>query len=76
MFPNETICVLESGYSGQDIYNVEPRNGITASIAVGTISVLGLVIKGLFIFYIKYEAPRERPINYMILSDQVSQLRF
>ena len=76
MFPNETICALESGYSGQEIYNVGPGNGITTSIAVGTISVLGLVIKGLFIFYIKYEAPRERPINYMILSDQVSQLQF
>ena len=76
MFTNETICILESGYSGQQIYNVGTGNGISTSIAVGTISVLGLVIKGLFIFYIKYEAPRERPINTMILSDQVSQLQF
>ena len=75
MFPNETICVLKSGDSGQQIYNVGTVNGISTSIVVGTISFLGLIIKGFFIFYIKYEAPRERPINTMILSDQVSQLQ-
>ena len=74
MFPNETICILESEYSGQEIQEVGTWMGIgTIGLAmiVGIIATIGLVIRGFFIYYIKYEAPGDRPINSLILSDQV-----
>ena len=42
------------------------------ALALIIVAIIGFVIKGLFAYYIKYEAPKERPINTMILSDQVS----
>ena len=71
MFPNETICVLESEYSGQEIQEVGTGYGIGIATIIGIIAAIGLVIRGIFIYYIKYEAPGDRPINQMILSDQV-----
>ena len=76
MFLNETICVLESEYSGQEVQDVGTGIGIGIALTLVVVAVVGFVIKGLFIYYIKYEAPQERPINTMILSDQVSQLQF
>ena len=71
MFPNETICVLESEYSGQEVQEVGTGYGIGIATIIGIIAAIGLVIRGIFIYYIQYEAPGDRPINQMILSDQV-----
>ena len=71
MFPNETICILEAEYSGQKIHDVGTTYGIGIASIVGIIAAIGLVIRGVFIYYIQYEAPGDRPINNMILSDQV-----
>ena len=71
MFPNETICILESEYSGQEIQNVGTWISIGIAMIVGIIAIIGLVVRGFFIYYIKYEAPGDRPINSLILSDQV-----
>ena len=71
MFPNETICILESEYSGQEIQEVGTWMGIGLALIVGIIATIGLVVRGFFIYYIKYEAPGDRPINSLILSDQV-----
>ena len=75
MFLNETICVLESDYSGQEVQDLETWSAIGITLVLVLVAALGFVIKGLFIYYIKYEAPKERPINTMILSDQVSLLK-
>ena len=72
MFPNETLCILESEYSGQEIQDIGTWYGIGIALIIGIIATVGLVIRGLFIYYIKYEAPGDRPINTLILSDQVS----
>ena len=63
MFLNETICVLESDYSGQKVQDVGPWIGNGIALTLVIVAILGFVIKGLFIYYIKYEAPKERPIN-------------
>ena len=72
MFLNETICILDSDYSGQVVQDVGTWSGMGIALALLIVSFIGFVIKGFFIYYIKYEAPKERPINTMILSDQVS----
>lgn len=71
MFPNETICIKEFEYSGQEIQDVGTLNGIGIFLIISIIAAVGLAIRGFFIYYIKYEAPGDRPINTLILSDQV-----
>ena len=73
MFLNETICVLESDYSGQEVQDLETWSAIGITLVLVIIAALGFVIKGIFIYYIKYEAPKERPINTMILAKRSSK---
>ena len=71
MIANETICTLESDYSGQEIQDVGTWNGLAIALMIGLIAAVGSIIRGIFIYYIKYEAPGDRPINTLILTDQV-----
>ena len=73
MFLNETICVLESDYSGQEVQDLETWSAIGITLVLVLVAALGFVIKGFFIYYIKYEAPKERPINTMILAKRSSK---
>ena len=73
MFLNETICILESDYSGQEVQDLETWSAIGITLVLVLVAALGFVIKGLFIYYIKYEAPKERPINTMILAKRSSK---
>ena len=68
---NESIHVYESSVSIDDVLDVGLVGGIGLTIFLGSISTAGLIIKGIFIYYIKYAAPKERPINNMIFCDQV-----
>ena len=68
---NESIHVYESSVSIDDVLDVGLVGGIGLTIFLGSISTAGLIIKGIFIYYIKYAAPKERPINNMVLFDQV-----
>ena len=43
--------------------------GITLGILI--IAFIGFAIRGLFIYYLSFEAPKERPINSLMLHDQV-----
>ena len=72
MFLNETICVLESEYSGQEVQDVGTGIGIGIALTLLIVAIIGFIIKGLFIYYIKYEAPKQRAINTLMLHDQVS----
>ena len=76
MFVNGTICVVESDYSGQKVQDVGLWIGNGIALTLVIVAVLGFVIKGLFIYYIKYEAPKERPINTMVSIEQVSPFSF
>ena len=68
---NESIHVYESSVSIDDVLGVGLVGGIGLTIFLGSISTAGLIIKGIFIYYIKYAAPKERPVNTMIFYDQV-----
>ena len=68
---NESIQVYESSISIDDVLDVGLVGGIGLTIFLGSISTAGLIIKGIFIYYIKYAAPKERPINNMVFFDQV-----
>ena len=68
---NESIHVYESSVSIDDVLDVGLVGGIGLTIFLGSISTAGLIIKGIFIYYIKYAAPKERPINDMVFFDQV-----
>ena len=48
--------------------NVE---GTSLAIVISIVALVGIIIRCLFIYYVKYAAPKERPINTLMLYDQV-----
>ena len=69
---NESICVVESQLSNVEILDIGKWGGGGIAFGLVILSALGLTVHGLFIYYLKYEAPKERPINTLMLHDQVS----
>ena len=69
MFHNETICVVDSKPSNLEILEIGKWYGIGVATGISVIGFIGFVIRGLFIYFLKYEAPKDRPIN-----DQVSYI--
>ena len=74
MMFNETIGVVESESSDVEILDTGSLGGIGIAFGIGLIATIGFIIQLLFIFYIKYEAPKQRAINTLMLHDQVSFL--
>ena len=70
---NESIVVCQSSVEIDDVLDVGVAGSIGLMLFLGSITATGLIIKGIFVYYIKYAAPKERPINNMIFYDQVSQ---
>ena len=64
MDKNKNIELLEEG-------KVE---GISLAIVISIVALVGIMIRGLFIYYVKYAAPKERPINTLMLYDQVRNM--
>ena len=54
------------------ILQVGEKAGIGIAIGIGLIGSIGLSIKGLFMYYIRYHAQKQRPINTLMFYDQVS----
>ena len=65
------IQIIESQQSYVTILHLDSFISIALVLAIGMISLVGIFIKGLFIYYIRFEAPKDRPINRMIFFDQV-----
>ena len=75
-FPgNDSIHVQESELSYIQITRIGTLEGIGTAFAIGLVATLGLVIRGSFIYYIKYKAPKKRQINKLMLHDQVIALQ-
>ena len=74
MFHNETICVVDSKPSNLEILKIGKWYGIGVATGISVIGFIGFVIRGLFIYFLKYEAPKDRPINTLIFNDQVSYI--
>ena len=68
---NETICVVESESSDVEILNIGILEGLGIALGIGLIAFIGFVARVLFIYYLKYEAPKDRPINSLMFDDQV-----
>ena len=68
---NETICVVESKLSDVEILNIGILEGTWIAVGIGLIAFVGFIARGLIIYYLKYEAPKDRPINSLMFHDQV-----
>ena len=68
---NETICIVESHPSKEKILEVGELVGGAIALGLGIVAGIGFMVRGLFIYFLKYEAPKERPINNLMLHDQV-----
>lgn len=68
---NETIWVVESKPSDVEILNQGRLEGIGIVFGIGLIAFIGFIVRGLFIYFLKYEAPKDRPINSLMFFDQV-----
>ena len=74
MVLNDTICVLGSEPSNIAIHHLaNDWGGPLIATGVGLIAMVGLVIRGLFIYFLTYEAPKERTINNLLKVEQVSE---
>ena len=71
LFEKEEIQIFESNESNVNILHLNYFTSIVLALVVGTISFIEIFIKGLFMYYVKYKAPKDRPINKMIFFDQV-----
>ena len=67
----QEIQIIESTQSNVAILHLDSIFSIALALALGIISLIGIFTKGLFMYYIKYKAPNDRPINRMIFIDQV-----
>ena len=68
---NETISIVESHPCNVKIFKVGRLKCGGIALGVGIAAAIGTMIRGLFIYFLKYEAPKDRPINKLMLHDQV-----
>ena len=74
LLAEDEIHILKLYQSGLSMLHLSTFANVISAILVGIDSLMGIVIKGLFMYYVKYKAPKDRPINRMILFDQVSMI--
>ena len=68
------ISMIESFESKESMYQQDGTSTIITTIGLLTAAIIIFITRGTLIYYIKYEAPRDRPINKMMLWDQVSSM--
>ena len=51
--------------------HLDSITAIVFAVLIGLVSLIGIVIKGFFMYYVRHKAPKDRPINRMIFFDQV-----
>ena len=67
----EEIYIIKSKLSNVTILHLNSFISTALALVIGIISFIGISIKVLFMYYVKYKAPKDRPINKMIFFDQV-----
>ena len=67
-----TFEVIESILSHAGILHIGGVGGVGLAVILGIIASLALMIRGIFVFYLKNYAPRGRALNKLMLFDQVS----
>ena len=73
MVLNDTICVLGSETSDIVVHNLEKWQGPLIAIGIVLIASIGFIIRGFFIYFLTYEAPKERTINNLLKDEQVNK---
>ena len=68
---NNTICLLNPKPSGLDVLNIDGWQAVGLTIGIGVIAIIGFIARGLFIYFLTYEAPKDRPINVLMFEEQV-----
>ena len=71
MFANESINICEATQSTVSLLELGKVEGFIIGTGLAIVAGIGLAIKALFIWYIQYRAPKDRPINKLIWYDQV-----
>ena len=74
MMLNDTICLLNVKPSSLDVLNIDGWQAISLTIGIGFIAIIGLIARGLFIYFLTYEAPKDRPINVLMFEEQVRNI--
>ena len=70
---NETIFLSDLEPSNVKLYELTSLETVGTVIVIGTIALTGLMIRLSFMYYIRYKAPKDRPINTLIFHDQVGR---
>ena len=68
---NSTDFQLQEMEKSAQLLEEGKVEGISLAIGISIVALMGIIIRGLFIYYVKYAAPKERPINTLMLYDQV-----
>lgn len=71
---NDTICVIGSETSDIEILNLSNWEISLIVIGLCLVAIVGFVIRGLFIYFLTYEAQKDRTINTLIYEEQVRQI--
>ena len=68
---DETICVQESELSDIEILDIGKWTGSAIALGLLLITLVGLIARGLFVHFLNYEAPKDRPFNSLMFHEQV-----
>ena len=70
-FDKEEIQLMHFTQSNVTVLHLDLFCLIVLALVIGIIFFIGMSIKGLFLYYAKFKAPKNRPFNRMIFIDQV-----
>ena len=72
----EEIQTYEFEFSGVNMLYLNTATATVSAIIIGIVALIGIIIKGFFVYYVRYKAPKDRPINRMIFFDQVIMYKY
>ena len=68
---NEAIQILETTLSSLGVLHMGDVGGAGIATILGIVASSGLMIRGMFVYYLACYAPRNRPVNKLMMLDQV-----
>ena len=68
---NDAIQVLQTTLSNIGVLHLRGIGGAGLATILGIVASSGLIIRGIFVYYLAYYAPKNRPINKLMMLDQV-----
>ena len=76
MFLNTTSCFSNFEPSNIRLFDLTDFERLGVGVVIGVTALIGLVINMLFMYFIRYKAPKDRPINTLIFYDKVCLFLF